>query len=101
MPRRPVVLLVVLLASMRCPMAGAGERSVAELPKDVWEIAFGWTQPLHQASVDSLSSNTLNSLWLGLVGGSIGSVGRTASFLLFPLNEPATSEPAKQYRYSF
>ena len=76
------------------PMAAeaARERPLSELPKDAWDLAFVWTEPVKQVAHESRRFDPISGLWFGLLEGSIKSVERTAEFF-FP---PELPSPAGQ-----
>lgn len=99
------VMMAVVLAvcGWGIAVAEAREKPISELPKDVWDIAFMWTEPLKQVGEQSRRSDPVSGLWLGLLDGSIKSVERTTKFFLFQGSDSPTSTPesGKQLRYSF
>ena len=87
-------MLVTVMLLVGGPMAAeaARERPLEELPKDAWDLAFVWTEPVKQAARETQRFDPISGLWFGLVEGSIKSIERTADFF-FP-QEPAA--PAGQ-----
>jgi hypothetical protein len=81
------------------------EKSIEQLPKDVWNLAFVWTEPLKQAAERSRQLDPVSGLWFGLLDGSVKSVERVAGMLW----DRETEEPAAKQsppgspliRYSF
>ncbi|MBI4343713.1 MAG: hypothetical protein HY601_02740 [Candidatus Omnitrophica bacterium] len=100
--RRSGIVAGVLLAALAASTAEARERPIEELPKDLLDIAFVWTEPIKQVAEQSRRFDPVSGLWFGLVDGSVKSVERTAKFFLYPDGGSAeTPEASKQFQYSF
>ncbi len=93
MMRQAVIALCGLL-SLGASAALAEERSITELPKDVWDLAFSWTEPIKQAAKQSKRSDPVSGLWFGVLDGSVKSMERTAGFL-FTGVQTAASQPSQ------
>ncbi len=98
--RRAMAIVIVLALGWGTARAEAREKSIRELPKDLWDIAFVWTEPIKQVVKHSRHSDPISGLGFGLLDGSMKSVERTTRFFLFQESEP-TPESGKQLRYSF
>ena len=87
--------------------AGAGrvdarERPIEQLPKDLIDLAFVWTEPIKQVAQHSRRFDPISGLWFGLVDGSVKSVERTAKFFFYPEGaQSKPTEPGKLFHYSF
>lgn len=83
----------------------AKEQPIEELPRDVWSLAWVWTEPLKQAARDTRKFDPVSGFWFGLLEGSVKSMQRTADLLLpdQKTDTPSTgAAPAKaQFRYSW
>ena len=86
----------------------ARDRPIEELPKDAWDLAFVWTEPIKQAAQESRRFNPISGVWFGLLEGSVKAVERTAGFVLLSSDsgdEAGTKTPSKTsnalLRYSF
>lgn len=103
MRRMAWVVIGVLVAGWMI-RAEAREKPIEELPKDVWNLAFVWTEPFKQVARESRRFDPVSSVWFGLLEGSIKSVQR-ATDLLVPERDPSStrkSDPTNpQFRYSF
>ena len=60
----------------------AREKPIRELPKDVWDLAFVWTEPIKQAAQGSRQFDPMSGVWFGLLEGSVKAVERTAGLVL-------------------
>lgn len=102
--RRMAWMVIGVLVAGWMVRAEARERPIEDLPKDVWNLAFVWTEPLKQAARESRRFDPVSGVWFGLLEGSIKSVQR-ATDLLVPERDPAStreSDPTNpQFRYSF
>ena len=91
-------LAVVMLAAP--VVAEANERSLKQLPGDVWSLA---TEPIKSVARETRRVDPITGLWYGLMEGSMKSIQRTAN--LFLHNDAAVSSPhdpaRPQARYSF
>ena len=103
MRRMAWVVIGVIIAGWMI-RADARDKPIEELPRDVWNLAFVWTEPLKQAARESRRFDPMSGVWFGLIEGSIKSVQRAADFLILEHDPSPTrpSEPANpQFRYSF
>jgi hypothetical protein len=98
---------VILRAVLMAGWAGgveARDTSITEFPKDAWDLAFMWTEPMKHVAKETRRFDPLSGLWFGLLEGSIKSVERTAEFLLQE-GEERSGQPVKSgkpiLRYSF
>ena len=100
-----MAVLLALGLGIGSPAAQAEDRALSELPKDVWNLAFVWTEPLKGVVRETRRFDPVSGLWIGLVEGSVKSVERTTDFFL-PKHED-TRSPVKLksgkalLRYSF
>ena len=100
--RLAVTVALIVAMGGGAAVVEARQRPIDELPKDIWDLAFVWTEPLKQVANQTRRRDPVRGLWFGLVDGSIRSVSRTTKFFLFPQYEPSrTPEAGKQFRYSF
>ena len=105
---RLAVVVIAWMAVTAAP-AGAAEKSLEQLPKDVWELAFVWTEPIKAVARETRRFDPVSGLWFGLVEGTVKSFERATAFFLVPLEEPndssAQSRPSERgkalFRYSF
>ena len=98
-----VVMVVLLIAGWTAPVA-ARERSLDDLPHDVWDVAFAWTEPIKHVARETRRFDPVSGLWFGLLEGSIKSVERTAGLFLPTQDEPSrnTGQSGQPLlRYSF
>lgn len=100
---RSLIMAAMLVLGV-CGGVAARERSLKDLPKDAWDLAFVWTEPVKQAAKDTRRFDPISGLWFGLLEGSVKSVERTAEFL-FPTESAPTRQPENPnqplLRYSF
>ena len=104
MRRRVGWVMAIMIVAGWIPNAQAREKSIEELPKDVWTLAFMWTEPIKGVVRESRRFDPVSGLWFGLLEGSISSVERTADILLpgdeeHPGREPKSGKAL--LRYSF
>ena len=100
-----LILALLIQAAGLALRAEARDRPLEELPRDVWELAFVWTEPIKSVAKEMRRFDPLSGLWFGLLEGSVKSVERTAEFFI-PRNaqEPPTSPDEADnplLRYSF
>ena len=57
------------------------DRPLKDLPKDAWEVATFWTEPIKQAAAETRRFDPISGLWFGLLEGSVKSVERTAALI--------------------
>ena len=100
-----MLVMVMLLVGGAMAAEAARERPLEQLPKDAWDLAFVWTEPVKQVAHESRRFDPISGLWFGLLEGSIKSVERTAEFF-FPPETPAPAgrpEPHNKplLRYTF
>ena len=83
-------------------VAEARERSLRDLPGDVWGLAFAWTEPLKQAARESKRFDPVSGVWFGMLEGSATSMEHTVGLFL-PEGKPAEVEngKVKLLRYTF
>lgn len=96
---RAIVVAAMVMAGGASAM-GAEDKPIEQLPQDVLELAFAWTEPIKQVAKRSRQFDPVSGLWIGLVDGSVKSVERTAQFLLEDRSS-TSHEPGKIFRYSF
>lgn len=99
------ILMLFIQAAGLADEAQARDRPIEELPKDVWNLAFVWTEPIKSMANAARRFDPVSGLWFGLLEGSVKSLERTAElFLLRKAQEPPTS-PAQPdnalLRYTF
>ena len=99
------ILALLIQAAGLAGRAEARDRPLEELPRDVWELAFVWTEPIKSVAKEMRRFDPLSGLWFGLLEGSVKSVERTAEFFM-PRNtqQPPTSPDQSDnplLRYSF
>ena len=96
-----IVGLMVLTGGAR---VDAKEKSIKELPKDVWNLAFIWTEPIKGVARETRRLDPVSGVWIGLIDGSVKSVERTAKFF-FPTEHNAPGPTYKEgkalLRYTF
>jgi hypothetical protein len=87
---RRIGRLVVVMVAMAAPVF-AEEKSLEQLPKDVWELAFVWTEPIKAVARETRRFDPVSGLWFGLVEGTVKSFERATEFFLSPLEESDVS----------
>ena len=80
--RLVTALLIVLVMAVGTGKADAKEKSITELPKDIWNLVFVWTEPIKEAARESRRFDPVSGVWFGLLEGSVKSVERTAELFL-------------------
>ena len=96
------VLVLCLLGGMG--IADAKEKSIQELPRDVWDLAFVWTEPIKSIAQESRRFDPVSGLWFGMLEGSIKSVERTTRLFVQEDRTPhGSAQPTEQplLKYSF
>jgi len=101
--KKLVILLIGGMLSVGVSPVWAIERRLEQLPGDVFDILFLWTEPLKQVAEQSRRFDPVSGLWLGLVEGTRKSLERSVQFFLFQDRSAAPSprEPGEILRYSF
>ena len=103
--RRVTAILTGLLLIGWAGAIEARERQLEQLPKDVWDLAFIWTEPVKSIAEDTRRFDPVSGIWFGLLEGSMKSVERVTDFLLpqqkdaSPSSAPESQKPL--LRYSF
>ena len=105
MRRAGMVLVSVVLAWGWAEALWAEERSLEDLPNDVWDLAFVWTEPLKEAARETRRFDPISGLWFGLLEGSVKSIERTADVFL-PRQKGSSPRSTQQknptlWRYTF
>ena len=101
MDRGSVVMIGLVLMAAGAGIVDAREQPIEQLPKDVVDLAFVWTEPLKEVAKQTRQLDPVRGLWFGLLEGSVKSVQRTARFFLSPDKERPSPEPGKLLKYSF
>jgi len=100
-----LILALLIQAAGWAGRAEARDRPLEELPRDVWELAFVWTEPIKSMAKEVRRFDPVSGLWFGLLEGSVKSVERTAEFFIpRHAQEPPTSPDETDnplLRYSF
>jgi len=104
--RRMAMMIAMLTMCGWAAGAAAEEKNLEALPKDVWNLAFVWTEPIKRAIEESRGFDPVSSVCWGLLDGSVKSVERTvALFLPSPKEDERpgakSSEDKLLLRYSF
>ena len=79
--RTIIAVIVGMLMVAGAGAAEARERTLTELPGDVWNLAFAWTEPIKQAAKYSQQIDPVSGVWFGLLDGSVKSVERVTEFI--------------------
>ncbi len=74
------------------------EKSIAELPGDLWNVAFVWTEPLKHVAKETRHFDPISGAWFGLLEGSMKSVERTAGFFLPAGKDKEKDGPSPSYK---
>ena len=90
--RTSIVVVTGMLIIAGAGAAEARERTLTELPGDVWNLAFAWTEPIKQVVKYSRAFDPVSGVWFGLLDGSVKSVERAAAFIRPDDNERAGPE---------
>ena len=77
-----LILILLLQAAGLAGRAEARDRPLEELPRDVWDLAFVWTEPIKSVAKEVRRFDPVSGLWFGLLEGSVKSVERTAEWFL-------------------
>ena len=102
--RQGVAIAVILVMAMGMGRLEAKERPIEQLPKDVWDLAFIWTEPIKHVAKESRRFDPVSGLWFGMLEGSIKSVERTTQLFMHEDVTPrGSAQPAEQplLKYSF
>ena len=81
----------------------AEEKALTELPKDVTDLAFVWTEPIKSVAEQSRRFDPVSGLWFGLLAGTVKSVERTVKILIPEETHPSRTPraPDVRLRYTF
>jgi len=98
-------LILPLLVAGLTSGAEARDKPIEELPKDVWDLAFVWTEPIKFVAKETRRFDPISGLWFGLLEGTVRSFERTVEFFVprkaqEPSTQPSQSEQPL-LRYSF
>ena len=80
--RRAVAVMVAIGMIVVAGIVEAKDRPIEELPKDAWNLAFVWTEPVKAIVKQTRQFDPISGLWFGLVDGTVKSVERTAGYLI-------------------
>ncbi len=80
--RRRVMAGLIVGLLLGASGAQAKDRAIEELPRDLWNLAFAWTEPIKSVAKQTRQFDPVSGLWFGMVDGSVKSVERTAEFFL-------------------
>ena len=103
--RRAIAIVTLLFITGWSGAVEARERQLEQLPKDVWDLAFVWTEPVKGIAEGTRRFDPVSGIWFGLLEGSMKSVERVTDFLLpqqkdaSPSSAPESQKPL--LRYSF
>lgn len=107
-PRRSwMTSSIVLWLLVGVGLVGAAEgkvkegRPLEELPKDIWNLASVWTEPIKYVAKETRRFDPISGLWFGLLEGSAKSLERTADVLFPSEHEPEVKSGKAILRYSF
>ena len=94
----------MVVAVMCCSTTAfaAIDKPLEELPKDAWDIATLWTEPIKHAARGARQIDPISGLWFGLLEGSVKSVERTVA-LVWSQDNDSKAHPSRGdlLRYSF
>ena len=102
--RRITLVVAVLFVAGWAEGLEASERSIGELPQDLWNLATVWTEPIKGAARESRRFDPISGVWFGLLEGSVKSFERTAGLVLPHDEQSSPSRPDADnpiIRYSF
>ena len=95
------IIALSLAACFALPaVTQARERSIQNLPKDVWDLTFAWTEPLKETAEETRRTNPIAGIWRGLLYGPFRTADRATGIMDERENLPGP-EAEKQFRYSF
>ena len=80
--RSRITAVMVIGIVCAAATAEAKDRSIEQLPADLWTVATLWTEPIKEAAKQTRQFDPISGLWLGLIDGSVRSVARTAKFFI-------------------
>ncbi len=94
--------VVVVVVSCSTTAFAAIDKPLEELPKDAWDIATIWTEPIKHAVTGARQVDPISGVWFGLLEGSAKSVERTVA-LLWSKDHDSKAHPSRGdlLRYSF
>jgi hypothetical protein len=101
---RGAVVAFICVMALGMGQVDAKERPIEQLPKDVWDLAFVWTEPIKHVAKESRRFDPVSGLWFGMLEGSIKSVERTTQLFMHEDVTPrGSAQPAEQplLKYSF
>ncbi len=103
--RYVMVGIALMVAAGWTGGAEAREKPIEELTRDLWALAFAWTEPIKQIAKETRRFDPVSGFWFGLLEGSIKSFERTAAVFLPPPQEAPKEqrdgEEEPLLRYSF
>ena len=102
--RLAVAVVIAMGVGSWAEVVEAKDKPIEQLPKDVWDLAFAWTEPIKAVAKETQAFDPISGLWIGLVDGSVKSFERTAQFFLprdKALHGPHFEEGKALIRYSF
>lgn len=80
--RKVRIGLVVAMLVGWTAVADAREKDLEDLPRDAWDLATVWTEPIKGVARETRRLDPVSGTWFGLLKGSLKSVERTVAFIL-------------------
>ena len=97
--------IMIGLAATMCAgwvaVADAREKDLEDLPRDVWDLATAWTQPIQQVARETQRFDPVSGTWFGLLEGSLKSVEQTVAFILPPQHQDQPGSEVKDGKLLF
>ena len=100
--KRLTMMAGMMLAASTTGWASVN-RPMKDLPKDAWEVATFWTEPIKQAAAETRRFDAVSGLWFGLFEGSVKSIERIAGLIWSQDDDVSQGSSSRKalLRYSF
>ena len=99
---RTLLGVVIVVVSCSTTAFAAIDKPLEELPKDAWDLATIWAEPVKHAAQGARQLDPISGVWFGLLEGSVKSVERTVA-LFWSRDDGSKAHPSRGdlFRYSF
>ncbi len=99
--RKVRIGLVVTMLVGWAAMADARDKDLEDLPRDAWDLATVWTEPIKEVARETRRLDPVSGTWFGLLKGSLKSVERTVAFILPPQHQDEPGSTVKNGKLLF
>ena len=99
--RKMKIGLIAMLLVGWTAVANARDKDLEDLPRDAWDLATVWTEPIKGVARETRRLDPVSGAWFGLLKGSLKSIERTVAFILPPQQEDQPGAAVKGEKLPF